>query len=149
VANLDPEVLADLRQTVLDNLPDSCQPRKKQVGTTNTTTNSDGMGGFSVAATATQDDFIQTGLNFPCRVTVPRSMSRGAEFESNQVEITEDDMVLVVAVNVDGTRPDFLPEDAVAVTDGETGVTTNYSIKRRLPHSSPFTLHYNCVYLTG
>jgi hypothetical protein len=149
MANLDPEVLADLRTTVLDNLPDTCQARKKQPGTTNQTLNSDGMGGFSVAVTATQDDFLQTGNVFPCRVTAPRSASRAGEYTLNQQYITEEDMVLVVAVTAAGVRPDFLPEDEVSVTDGETNEVVNYSIKRRLPHSSPFTIHYNCVVISG
>lgn len=147
--NLDADVLADLRTTVLDNLPDSCSVRKKQIGTTNTVQNSDGMGGFSVAATSTQDSFVQSSTTWPCRVTAPRSASRSAEYESNQQYVTIEEIVLVVGVNASGAGPDFLPEDEVTVVDAETNQSTNYAIKRRLPHSSPFTLHYNCAIVTG
>lgn len=147
--DFDADVLADLRTTVLDSLPDSCSARKKQVGTTNPVTNSDGMGGFAVAATATQDDFIEVTTVFKCRVTLPRSSARSGEFDSNQQFITQEDIILCVGVTSAGVRPDFLPEDEVSVTDGESGITVNYSIKRRLPHSSPLTMHYTCVFITG
>lgn len=142
---MDTETLDDLRTTVVDNLPDAIYINRKKTGSVDTDGNSDGMGGFSPTASNIDDVPEPEPIEYRGRVTSPRSSMKGAETTMNNVSVTETIAVIVIGIPLGGAIPELTPEDAITVVDGETGKISEYEVQRLIPHSSPFTIHVNCV----